>query len=757
MIKLFLQDISKHAAWKKFLCVFVIALLCFPYGINAQRKASQKADKLFHRLAYAKALALYEKQAKKNQKSPYLNKQIATCYFHLNKPKSAVSYYAKIVKDSNVNPVDIYRYSWALKGIQEYDSAFKYMRNFYRMASEDSRAIEHITHKKSFDVLKEKTAKFDVQPTSLNSPYAEYAPVYIGTDSSYKIAFVAATPSKNKFVKRRHSWDLNAFHNLYQAEIGVNDQLTNIKVLSETLNTTFHEGPMAFTPDGKRLFFTRNNTNDEGNLETDANEITRLKLYLSTQNKEEEWDKAKELPFNSNDYSTGYPSISPDGLTLIFASQMPGGEGGYDLWKTSLENGSWTAPINLGKEVNSEGDELYPFIASDGSLFFASNGHLGLGGLDLFSAHPKGNKYNAVSNLGGSINSSYDDFGLIVNSEGKQGYFSSNRNNKAHNDDIYRFTVEGSLIQKWEIKGIVKDPKTGLALKKAIVEITDEQGTVLHIDTTNENGAYTHTFAPKGLYTITARKKGYKEQSINIDKTTFAEQNQVVKDLNLTAQGVLLHGNISDRKTKSNIEFARMELIENDGGASLYEHVTDNTGKFSFQSDQGIGESLDLFVSVSADGYLAKSQVFKQKIISLEPIDLSQKLDLALTKIEIGVEIGEAINLKPIYFDVNKATIRTDAAVELKKIIKILQENPSMEIELGSHTDCRGSDASNLNLSVRRANSSAAYIQQRIKNPNRVYGKGYGEKQPVTNCNCSDCSTSEHQLNRRTSFKIVKL
>ncbi len=714
-----------------------------------------KADKLYDNLSYAQAAPIYKIAYGSDSSNHHALRRLASCYFHMNMPDKAEGYYAKVANLGDASAEEIYNYTWALKSNQKYDDANTWMKKFYEKSSDDSRAIQHITKKKTFDQIKQNDGRFTVEKVGINTMKADFSPSYFPKED--KIAFVSAR-GKVKAISRRHSWNHSPYFNIYEATVDASGSLSNVNELHSSANKKFHEGPLTFTPDGKRVFFTRNNMvgNDRG---TDGEGVTHLKIYSCEISEDGSWMNEKEFPFNSNEYSVGHPTLSADGLTMYFASDKPGGIGKTDIYKTSLSGGSWTNPENLGDKVNTEGDEMFPFISKEDVLLFASNGRLGLGGLDIFVASKAGSGFAEAKNLGGSINTSRDDFGLIVSSSGNEGYFSSNRADGSGDDDIYRFT--GSIIKPVYVTGVVTDQKTNELLTSSVVKLLDKDGNVLDEQTVGDDAVYNFGVSAGESYSITATKPEYEELSEAIDINKEAE-GEIKKDISLGIPGVKLLGKVIEKDAQTPIENAKVDVVDNGSGKIIYQFNTKSDGTFQDNLEARKGDKLNYYISVSAPGYLTKSGLLSKTIGDEKIIDVTKELDIALNKIDVGADIGKIININPIYFDVNKSDIRPDAAFELDKIVRVLKDNPNMVIELGSHTDCRGSAKYNRNLSDKRAKSSAQYVKSKIDDPTRIYGKGYGESQLVNDCACegakkSKCSDDEHQLNRRTEFKIVKM
>jgi outer membrane protein OmpA-like peptidoglycan-associated protein len=543
--------------------------------------------------------------------------------------------------------------------------------------------------------------------------------------------------------------------------------LTNEVRISKKTNTRFHEGPLCFTADGKTVYFTRNNVSN-GIAVRDDKGIQNLKLYKATVTQDGQWVEEVELPFNSRDYSVGHPSISPDGKIMYFASDMPGGFGGADIYKVSINSdGTYGKPENLGNSVNTEGQEMFPWISTDGNLFFSSNGHIGLGGLDIFVLlATKKAEFGKLLNVGRPVNSQNDDFAFSMNKDARTGYFASNRIGGKGDDDIFSYVLIKPFMQQLIVEGIIKDETTGQIISGAPVQLIDANGTVIGTTFSDKQGQYTFDLEPEMKYTIRVDNvPDYFDNSIAVSTMQLQPTTESVNgDVFLEKDpGLSLYCLVSDKSSGLPLNGVTVKITETTTKQSVLTATTQETGNVrSGLKDNKIGDKLSYSVVLSKEGYLEKTLNFTHVIITPGQINIHEILDVSMTKLNVGQDLATMIEIKPILFDLNKFNIRKDAALELEKIIKVMNQYPTMVIELGSHTDCRGSIASNTTLSDKRAKASAEYIKARITNPERIYGKGYGESKLKVDCPCegtvkSTCSEEEHQKNRRTEFIIIKM
>lgn len=368
-----------------------------------------------------------------------------------------------------------------------------------------------------------------------------------------------------------------------------------------------------------------------------------------------------------------------------------------------------------------------------------------------------GGSVNAVQHTGPVLNSVNDDFGLIFGVDGQTGYFSSNRDGGIGGDDIYKFSLLEPFLFKATIKGVVADKNTGQPLANAKLAIFDENNVLIATIVTDDAGNYQFDLAPNKTIKLKVNAEGFDGQEQTIQITSGTNNHNVLLEKPAFFGLSFL---VSDAQTKEVIEGATISLTElkTKTKTSLQ---SNKEGSKLLLSNVAINDVLTVVVTLKKPGYITKT-VQKQLLLTQSGyVELSQTMDLTLDKLELGMDIAKLIDIKPIYFDLGKWDIRPVAKIELDKIVKIMNENPSLVIELGSHTDCRSSAQFNMQLSDKRAKASATYIRAKITKPERIYGKGYGESKLLNGCACEgivkpNCSEEEHQLNRRTEFKIIK-
>lgn len=613
---------------------FVIASIT----LSAQNKNTEKADKLFARFEYVDAATEYLKLTQGKEADTYMFKQLADSYFQVFNTTEAVKWYAKAT-ETEQDSETYHRYAQMLKADGKYAESNKQMQKFSSLSPNDQRAIEFMKDPNYLPKLKSQTKLFDEKALDLNSDKSDFGAI-LSNDNTLYFASARNTSRKN------YGWNDEPFLDLYKSTYNTDGTFSEPVPVTE-INTKFHDGPATISADGNTMYFASESFK-EGDFEKDkAKKLKYGQVYLYKATKEAgKWSNIKVLPFTSKTYSTSNPSLSKDGKTLYFSSNMPGSLGGNDIWKVAIsDDGNFGTPENLGKSVNTEGNESFPFIADDNKLYFSSDGRKGFGALDVFFIDL--NRSTEVTNVGAPINTEKDDFAFSFNTSKNIGFFSSNR---AGVDNIYMATPVCGV----EVITLVKDARTGKMLADAKVSVLDEKKNTIEFKITALNGEAFYNVDCNKPYFIQVTRDGYDGKTIEVEKTNGGTVNVVV---------------------------------------------------------------------------------------DLQPIDVIVK--------ETEVTLNE------IFFEFDKSNITKEGAFELDKLVQVLKNNPTMEIMVKGHTDSRGSDQYNLNLSDRRAKATVQYVISKGVEKARITGKGYGESEPKVDCK-ENCTEEDYAKNRRSEFLIVK-
>ena len=604
--------------------------------LSAQNQYTKTADKLFDRYEYVDAAKEYLKLAEGSKADNYVYKQLAESYYNVFNTKEAVKWYAKVVEQKQ-DAETYYKYAQMLKAEGNFKEADKQMQQFAQLAPNDQRAKAFVSKPNYLPELQGQSKLYDIAKSDVSSDKTDFGAVLTNDNNVY---FASARNTS----KRNSNFNEEPYLDIYKATYNANGTISDA-VAVDNLNTKWHDGPASITSDGNTMYYGSESFNEKEYVKDKAKKAKFGKIYLYKATKEgDKWVNSKPLPFNNKEYDVRNPSISKDGKTLYFSSNMPGGFGGEDIWKVAVNGDEYGTPENLGAKVNTEANESFPFITDDNILFFSSNGKQGFGGLDVFKMDL--NKGTAAMNVGEPVNTSKDDFAFTYNATKKVGFFSSNRDG---NDDIYK----ADPICNVQALVRVKDAKTGNVIEGATVMLVDEKQKTVSNQTTALNGE--------------------------------------------TLTGVLCNTAYSAQVSKSGYESGVFEVAK-------------------AENEQVVVEAL------------------------LNPI--------------MPIITEKEVILQPIFFEFNKSNITAEGAAELDKLVMVMNEYPNMVIFAKSHTDSRGSDKYNMNLSDRRAKSTVQYLISKGIAKDRISGQGFGESEPKVVC--KPCNEEQHAQNRRSEFLIVK-
>ena len=464
----------------------------------AQYGTQKKADHLFNVFTFADAAKTYKKLIDNSYNADYNTRQLADCYAFMRNPDSAAVYYEKVITQKNVPIAYYYNYAQALRGIKKYRGYRKWMRKFKKAGGfvDD----EKLSQDKDFlNVIFNAKQQYFLLPVGFNSKYSDF-----GAIQNHGKIYFASSRDRGTATKHVYGWNNEPFLDMYIADDNSEINIDYHNKVKGDVNTVFHDGPATITQDGKTMYFSRDDFNNQV-LGQDAEGITHLKIYKATL-VDDKWTNIVELPFNNTNYSCSHPALNADDSKLYFASDGPNSFGGTDIFYVDINaDGSYGIPQNLGSVVNTPKNERFPFVNSDGVLFFASDGHPGLGLLDIFgTVLDKNKQITDVFNLGVPVNSSNDDFSFYMSPDGLSGYFSSNRDGGVGSDDIYAY----KRIPPLELDGFVTDSK-GMPLANTEIGIFDDKNEELSRVITDDSGNFAVNIYRDAYYKIMAKKDSY--------------------------------------------------------------------------------------------------------------------------------------------------------------------------------------------------------------------------------------------------------
>lgn len=646
-------------------------------GCNSAMQAYKKGVRHYDVGEYNLALPQFDKAAKGQIDPARLNYYIAESYRLSNRFAEAVPFYQKAIDANTTEPDARFNYGYALKSQGNYAGALEQLQQYVASAPKTTakpvldKARREIETLKAVDVIAQNKSQINLRNMgNLNSPGAEFAPVVRGEELIF-------TASRKEQIYKNNGQPMLGLYRTKLAqnpdETGSTNPTAPEPFSTNVLQNDVNEGTPAFSKDGKTMILARgNNGKRKGGVDVD--------LYISRLGEGNAWSQPARLPISDSLAWDGSPAFSADGKTLYFASNRAGGAGGIDLYRTSIDaSGRFSRPVNMGRDINTPGDEMFPYVAPNAKLYFASDGHPGLGKLDVFVATRSGG-VTRVENMGQPINSPADDFGLIYTDLTK-GFLASNRTGGKGDDDIYFF-------------------QEGLARDTTTIAQNPPPG------------------APKIVRYFIAG-------------TVSVNESPVVP-----------------------LDSARVRILDDATGQPIAEITTGEGGTFGKYPLQ---EGKDYTILAERRGYLTRREPFTMQGKSIPQVFLNKPQTDTTFYVPILLDkslLNKTFVLENIYYDLDKFNIRSDAAPELDKIVTILKDNPTLKLELSSHTDVRAPDAYNLRLSQNRAKSAVEYMVSQGVSADRLVAKGYGETQLVVK---NAKTEEEHQRNRRTEIKILEL
>ena len=756
---------------------FILCML-FPAGAFAQL---EKADKLFDNKNYREALGLYLNEQNLDSTNVRVMEKIGDCYFQLGEFKAAATYFKESYTLNPENDDLKIKYAGALINDYDLDPAELFLEAFLSVKPDNREASMLMQKIKSIrEIQKKRINKYYLfSLENINTPDDDFAPATYGES-----ALVFTSNHNTGLENFSDSTPASQHHNIiYIARLDKKDRkrFTGTEPYFHNLEADENIGPVSFIFKNDTAITAYFNA-----AEFDSGQT--LKIYKSVF-MHGKWSKPEGINLNSEKYSLRQPCISPDGKTLIFSSDLPGGYGGLDLYYSEFKNGQWDKPVNLGSMVNTKGNEAFPSLYTDG-LYFSSNGHPGLGNYDIYKVINFKNP-EEIYNLGYPLNSFADELSITFSAPNK-GYFSSNRPGGLGGDDLYGFKRMLVKANTTMIKGIVdlgenKDPR------KLKINLIDEDGIVLQSIYTDENGEFLFSeINPDNKYSFEVEviegdgilspriyvlnSDGEKVmallQNINgeytfealkadeYDRLPKLQENSSLLTINLS--GKVFLDTLGDLKKRLTV------YVLNDNKQVIAKGYTDEEGNFSFDElppqDQYtfvVSDTSNVNVVILKPGekiiplkYNGKNDEYYYNRLEPDEDFISVINESGNT---VNILFNESFEIDNIYYDFNSWEINHDAAASLDRLVTLLKKNPHISIVLYSHTDSRGSRDFNMELSQKRADSAKKYLVSKGISAKRIQAVGMGESEPVNRCvDGVKCSEAEYAKNRRTEFKIIQ-
>ncbi len=726
---------------------FILTALLASHCAFAQKAALRKGDRCFADMSFLEAIQHYERAFDQGAESIPHARRLAECHWNLRDPDGSSKWYALVAASPEATPEDIYRHAELLRNAGKYQQSDDVLELFALKAPGDSRGQRKASSMQKLTELMDRPGlAHKVIKIGINSSVTDMSPfIHDG-----RFIFASARMPED-LVKRHHTWNDQPFLNLYHGAIDAEGAITDVKPLREGVNTDHHESNAIISADGSEFFFNRN-----GRSRSPSGDVTQLQLY-EMKSTDGGWSREKPFIHNDPDHSYGHPALTRDGLRLYFTSDRPGGFGGKDIWYCDREKGGeWRTPVNAGPSINTEGDEMFPYVHGN-FLYLASDGHLGLGGLDIFRMRMRAESAQ-LENLGMPINGPRDDFGICFDSTGDMGFFVSDRAGSIGGEDIFMFRTHSLPEEERVWMGRVLDERTARPVPHLTMQLIDEDRREIDRAVTDQNGIY--EFKDPGLPAfVSTTIPGGAHMEVPLEEIAVSKHgNTELPDVYLNSvMDLPVNAIIRDAITDAPVEGVTVTVEDSRDGTVLYHGVTDDNGIAQGQiPDRQFGDDLALDVTFNKAGYFARTvRVDFRVLMFLEQV-LAGPEESMLTPMRLGADIGDAIGLRPIFFQRGGDVIDELAAKELELVVRELKQDPTLKIEIRSHTDSRASTTFNDALSQRRSEVTREHLIARGIQPERLVAKGLGERHLLNRCKDGvECTEEEHHRNRRTEFIVI--
>ena len=674
--------------------------------LNAQVTPEiQKGDQFIEEFEYGKAIYFYNLAHEYDDQNPVATRRLADVYNRIGDYQTSCDWYMKTLELDGATDQDMLLYAEALKRLERYDEAIFWYNKFATVNPDDRRAQEHIRNQQYFQDLWSDSLKYRLHQMEINSERSIFGVAPFGEKYLFSSNMINES---NSLDGKSHK---NAYLDIYICDES-GEEFIDAFALEGDVNSKYHDGPVYFDENSKTLYITRNNIK-KGKPVKDQTGTVNLQIYTSVWDENEGWQEVQELSFNSDEYSTGHPCLSKDGMVLFFVSNMPGGYGGTDIYKSFWMGDHWGEPINLGENVNTEGNEMFPYVSKEGIIYFASDGHAGLGGLDNFMCEPWGEKWSVAYNLGYPINTSKDDFSLLFVPGSEIGFFSSNRGGNG-NDKVFFFKQLDILEQLVVGRISIDNDDISLAGEKILVKyINRNQELTFPL---KENGEFDFVIYPGDDIEIYMNNEYYDQDVV----ASYQAEDKLVD--------------------------TRVELGEYKTFVAVEEALAGVVGLGDIISELAKEDDIRNAL-LRLKGELTELDA---DLIQADEIVMIDDTEMLVLKAEV-----KDLNIDNVYFAFDSYVINRDAKTILDDIVFHMRENPYWKIEIDTHTDSRGSAEYNQFLSEQRANAVRKYLLKNGIDAERILSRAHGEKKLAKTGSGSKDEEDMHSANRRAEFRYM--
>ena len=673
--------------YKKLLTtIFVTIILISSLSVVfAQNKDLEKGERFFAKKEYQIAIPYLEKYTQKSN-NELVQRKLLTCYQETKQDNVALKLAKRIANSSTAEAIDFLNYANLLKKSHQYADAKKWYIKYSKLNPTDKIVPQHI---QTFKLVNELTndSLYIANPININTKQTDYA------SSLYKDGLIMVSGRPNKHSKQISRDSKEHYFNIYYTK-KTGSKYSIPQLFSTEISTKYHEGSASFSANEQFIYFSRNTG------VVDLNGQAQLNIYMSRYNKGK-WDKSELFQYAGNKYSTGHPSISKNGKLLFFISNMPGGYGGTDIYYCRKQGFSWGPPINLGPVINTSSNEMFPYISDDQFLYFASSGHIGLGGLDIFKSKFEQNNWMYPINIGYPFNSDKDDFGYIFDQKSNTGFFSSNRNN---NDDIFEFKTNTNKLDSLE--GKIYKIRSNKPLDRVAVYLMDKK-LVLAKTYTDSLGNFEFEIFKDKKYSLFIQKEDFKSKRVLYFPQTLPKKRNMKIRLE-ESPWANIKAFVKNQFSSKPIKGVNIEIVNKTYSLSSH-YKTDENGNFSINVDTG--NRYDIIVS--KPGYFTTE-------LNNYMHDEIQSIDLIKTK---G---NQTIELFTSTFPDQSWLLSEITKGELNNVIEILKYNPDILIEIRASTKIDNGSKKNRALCLKRGTEAMKYLISQKIPANRIKIKAIG-------------------------------